>query len=303
MKSLYLFIFLIFFTGVKMPQEAANSDLLKQQIINELKTVKGEYAVVYKNLKDTSDFLFINEHKLFHAASTMKTAVMIEAFRQAQEAKLSLNDSITVKNEFKSIVNGSPYSMDLDRDSGESLYETIGKNVPLINLIHEMITVSSNLATNLIIDLIGAENVQKTIESLGVKNMKVLRGVEDMKAFDKGLNNIATAYDLMILFEHISEGTVISQAACDSMTAILTDQKFNNMIPALLPTDVKVAHKTGSISGIQHDSGFIILPNGTKYILVILWSNLEDNNKAISTGAKVSKMIYDYVTKNSLTQG
>lgn len=280
-----------------MGQSRLPLESLKVMIKNEMDSVKGEYSLAFMNLSNPNDSIFINEHQIFHAASTMKTAVMIETFRQASEGVISLDDSILVKNEFTSIVDSSFYSMDLDRDSGESLYEDLGKKVPLRKLVHEMITISSNLATNIIIDLIGAHNVQKTIDKIGVKNMKVLRGVEDIKAFDQGLNNVTTAYDLMLLFENIASGKIVSEQSCREMTEILLDQKFNDMIPAGLPAGTKVAHKTGSITGIQHDSGFIILPDGRKYVLVILWTNLQDNAKAIKTGAKVSKMIYDYVTE------
>lgn len=298
MKSIYFIAVLISLTGAQMAQSiATDRENLKTRIIEELKAVKGEHAVAFRNLNDTLDQIFINEQKVFHAASTMKTAVMIEAFRQDNEGILSLDDSILVRNEFKSIADSSLYSMELDRDSGESLYETLGKKLTLRQLIYDMITVSSNLATNLIIDIIGAKNVQNTIDEIGVKHMKVLRGVEDIKAFDKGLNNVTTAFDLMLLFEQIATEKIVSEKACKEMTSILLDQKFNKMIPAGLPSDIKVAHKTGSITGIQHDSGFIILPDGRKYILVILWSQLEDNAKAIITSAKISEMIYNYLIK------
>lgn len=294
MKSLYFIAFLFSLTGAALAQDSNN---LRNNILKELEGIKGNYSVLYKSLSDPNDSLMVNEHKVFHAASTMKTAVMIEAFRQAEAGFINLDDSLLVKNEFKSIVDSSLYSMDLDRDSGESLYERLGKMTSLRELIYEMITVSSNLATNLIIDLIGASNVQKTIEQMGVRNMKVLRGVEDLKAFEKGLNNVTTSFDLTLLYEHIALGKIVSEKACTEMTKILLDQKFNEMIPAQLPPEVKTAHKTGSITGIQHDSGFIILPDGRKYILVILFSNLENNPQAIKAGANISRLIYDYNNK------
>jgi len=297
MKSVYLFAILYFLPGVLVAQQKISLEQLRSRIIEQMNIIDGEYSIAFRTLSDSTEEILINEHSIFHAASTMKTAVMIEAFRQHYEGIINLEDSVTVKNEFKSIVDGSRYEMDLNRDSGESLYESLGKNQSIRKLVYEMITVSSNLATNLLIDIIGAENVQKTIDKLGVRDMKVLRGVEDIKAFDQGLNNVTTAYDLMILFQSIASGTAVSEKASDEMTSILLDQKFNEMIPAGLPSDAACAHKTGSISGIQHDSGFIILPDGRRYILVILCSNLQDNSQAIAAGAKVSLMIYDYLNK------
>jgi len=132
---------------------------------------------------------------------------------------------------------------------------------------------------------------------LGAKDIHVLRGVEDGKAFDKGLNNTITAHGLMILFEKIGKGETVNPAASKAMIDILLDQKFNEIIPAELPAGVKVAHKTGSITGVHHDSGIIFLPNGKKYVLVLLSKNLKDEKAAIKAMAKVSKLIYEFVSR------
>lgn len=158
-----------------------------------------------------------------------------------------------------------------------------------------MITVSSNLATNILIDLVNPKNVMNTMKKFGANYIKIMRGVEDLKAFDLGINNTTTAYDLMIIFKKIVNGEAASQNSCLDMINILLDQKLNSIIPAKLPLDVKVAHKTGSISGVVHDSGIIFLPNGKKYILVFLSKNLQNNQLGVEVGAKVSKLIYDYV--------
>ncbi len=139
-----------------------------------------------------------------------------------------------------------------------------------------MITKSSNLATNILIDLVGAKNVNKTMRSIGANDIKVLRGVEDGKAFDKGMNNTVTAYDLMLLFERIANGKMVSKQASDAMIDILFKQTFNSVIPARLPKDVRVAHKTGSITGIYNDSGIVYLPDGRKYVVVLLSKGLEE---------------------------
>jgi beta-lactamase class A len=134
------------------------------------------------------------------------------------------------------------------------------------------------------------------MRSYGAKDIQVLRGVEDQKAFDKGLNNTTTAYDLMLIFEKIARAKAVNKKACKAMIDILLDQKFNTIIPAQLPTGVKVAHKTGFITGIHHDSGIVFLPDGRKYVLVLMSKNVEEEDKAIQAMATVSGMIYQYVT-------
>ncbi len=286
-------LFLIFIGSLSMAQVRLEN--LKKSINEEFNSGNGTYALAFKELRPGGEELLINAKENFHAASTMKTPVMIEVFKQAAEGKFSMNDSVEVKNSFKSIVDSSEFSLNLSDDGGEGLYNFIGKKRTVRQLVFDMITVSSNLATNILIDKIGAKNVMKTMKEMGANDIKVLRGVEDIKAYDLGMNNTTTAYDLMLIFEKIAGGDVVSKEACKDMISILLDQKFNSRIPAELPKEVKVAHKTGSISGVEHDSGIVFLPDGRKYVLVILAKNLKDMKKGTETEAKVSRLIYDFV--------
>jgi beta-lactamase class A len=159
------------------------------------------------------------------------------------------------------------------------------------DLTYEMMTKSSNLATNILIDKVGAENVMKLLDSLNIKENIVLRGVEDQKAFEAGLNNKTTPFGLLQIFEHIA----LTQPHNSLMMKILFDQKFNEIIPAYLPKSAKVAHKTGSITGVQHDSGIVYLPDGRKYVLILLSKNLKNADDGVKTLAEISKLIYEYV--------
>ena len=270
---------------------------LNNQIIDILSQSEGDFAVAFKHL-NSGDTLFINANHSFHAASTMKTPVMIELFKQAQSGKISLEDSLVVKDEFTSIVDGSPFTMSMGDDSEDGLYALMGGKVSIRELMYQMITKSSNLATNMLIELVGAGNVMLTLKEMGANDMQVLRGVEDIKAFDKGMNNTTTAFDLMLIYEALGQGAVVSKEASDEMIEVLLNQQFNEIIPANLPDGVKVAHKTGSITGVQHDSGLIITPNGDKYVLVLLSKNLDDTEEGINLMAQVSKEIYNYVQLN-----
>lgn len=278
--------------------ENKNLQDLKRQIQTELNKNKGVFAVAFKDLTSGEDIL-INEKINFHAASTMKTPVLIEAYKQAASGKFSIDDSITVRNEFKSIVDGSPYSLNSKDDSETDLYTKEGSKVKIYDLLYLMIIQSSNLATNLIIDLLGAKNVNQTMREMGANDIQVLRGVEDTKAYRAGLNNTTTAYDQMIIFSKMAEGTTVNKASSDAMIQILLDQKFNDKIPAKLPKNVKVAHKTGWITGVNHDAGIVFLPDGRKYVLVLLSKELENDKSAVKSMAKVSKMVYDYFIRKS----
>lgn len=271
-------------------------DELKNSILKRIDPLEGTIAIAFSNLNEPGLSIFINEDEVFHAASTMKTPVMLEIFKQASLGNLNLDDSVLVKNEFTSIFDSSKYSLDLSRDSGEGLYDFIGKRRTIRELVFDMITVSSNLATNILIELVNADNVMQTLEGNKIFNIKVLRGVEDMKAYNAGLNNTVTAKDLMKLFQLIETGYILPKENKEEMLKILLSQKFDSMIPAKLPKNIRVAHKTGSIEGVRHDSGIIYLPDGRKYILVILSKNLKDEKAGIECGADISKMIYDFMT-------
>lgn len=269
---------------------------LKDQINTKLAEQPGEFAVAFKDLS-TGDALLINEQTFFHAASTMKTPVMIEVYKQAATGAFSLNDSFILKNEFKSIVDSSSFSLNAEDDSEKELYRHLGEKRELYNLVYDMIISSSNLATNMVIELVNARHVTQTMRQLGANRIQVLRGVEDTKAFEKGFNNITTANDLMVIFEKMARGEIVDSAASQAMINILLNQQFNEIIPARLPKDVKVAHKTGNISHVQHDSGIVFLPNGKKYVLVLLSKNLQNEEQAKKAMAEVSEMIYQYVTR------
>lgn len=264
------------------------------QISNTLAGQSGIFAVAFKNL-NTQEELLIREHEVFHAASTMKTPVMIEVFKQAAQGKFHLTDSLVIKNEFSSIVDGSTFTLSQTRDSDTSVYSQVSSKRTVLSLMTDMIIMSSNLATNLVIELVGAPAVTQTMRELGANDIQVLRGVEDLKAFDQGLNNTTTAYDLLVIYEKMGRGEIIDRESSQAMINILQDQQHNSIIPAKLPTGVQVAHKTGSITGVFHDSGIVILPDGRKYVLILLSREVTDGKEATEAMADVSRMIYEHV--------
>src|SRR5437016_2560303 len=185
-----LWIFLCTFTLLIVTSCSNHMTLerLKEQISSKLAEQKGDFAVAFKDLS-TGEQLLINEQVFFHAASTMKTPVMIEVYKQAAAGRFSLSDSIILKNEFQSIADSSTFSINPRDDSEKDLYKHLGEKRTLYNLVYDMIITSSNLATNMVIELVNAKKVTQTMHQLGATHIQVLRGVEDSKAFQKGLNN------------------------------------------------------------------------------------------------------------------
>lgn len=233
----------------------------------------------------------LNGDRLFHAASTMKVPVMIEIFRQADLGRFDMSDEIVLRNEFRSIVDGSTFS--IGDDSDDASYEKLGQPMSMADLTYNMIIVSSNLATNLLIDELTADSVQATSERLGTTNMQTLRGVEDLKAFDLGLSNRTTSKDLAILMAHIMNGTAVSRTADAGMRQILLDQQFGDMIPANLPEGVEVAHKTGSITRINHDAAIVYPPDADPYVMVILTEGIDNHAESATLGARMAARIHE----------
>ncbi len=252
----------------------------------------AEIAVAFKTLDGRSEVL-IEPDVAFHAASTMKVPVMIELFKQADAGKLSLEDPLLVRNEFHSIVDNSLFKLSSGADSDKAVYAADGRTLTLVQLCEAMITVSSNFATNLLIEKLGVENIRHTVTQLGAEGMQVLRGVEDQKAFDKGLNNSTTARGLMVLFERIGSGTAVGRKPDAAMIEILKRQKFNDGIPAGLPKNVAVAHKTGNITRIHHDAGIVFAKR--PYVLVILVRGIQDSKQSGALMAKMSRAVYNNV--------
>jgi beta-lactamase class A len=279
--------------GVRAQHAPADKQQLLAAIQQVFSSQPGVFALAAKHLPD-GDTLFINEREMFHAASTMKTPVMIEIFRQAAEGKIRLEDTLLVRNEFFSIVDGSSYQLTPADDSDDEVYQKIGTGQTIEYLLFHMITRSSNLATNLLMTLATGEQVTATLRNLGAPTMQVMRGVEDSKAYRQGLNNVTSAFDLMKVFEQIALGKAVNKEASLQMVNILLQQFYKDLIPAKLPEGTRVAHKTGWITGVHHDSGIIFLPGGGQLVLVLLSKKATDEPATKQMLATIARLVYDF---------
>jgi beta-lactamase class A len=249
----------------------------------------ADVAVAYQSLDGRSSW-YREPDEPFHAASTMKVPVLIELYHQVHQGKLRLDDTLVIRNEFRSLADGSAYALDASDDSEADLYGAVGNTRTLAQLCELMVTVSSNLATNLLIERLGVENIQQSVHALGADGMKLLRGVEDEKAFKAGLNNTTTARALAQLMGAIAHGEAVDPQASLAMSAILERQTFNDGIPAGLPAGTRVAHKTGEITRIQHDAAIVYAPR--PFVLVILTRGIEDPKQSSALIATITRELY-----------
>ena len=247
-------------------------------------------AVAVHDLETGFRFSLLGD-RWFHAASTIKVAMLLAIFRAADEGRLRMDDSLHVRNRFFSVADGSLFHLSPDRDATPELYQTVGRTAKISALAHAMISGSSNLATNLLLDFVGVEYARKVLRDAEVHEVELRRGVEDHAAHERGINNEATANGLVTLLSAI-RGDFLTDESKQEVIRILLEQRFNSMIPARLPAHAAVAHKTGEISTACHDVGIVYLPERQPYIAVILTEFEPDRNGRRETVAAISEVIY-----------
>ena len=270
--------------------------VLRERVMTRISEVPGATVGVVFAEVGGGTAVYVNPDSVFHAASTMKVPVLIEYFRAIDAGRIRRDEELLLDTVFKSIVDGSPYALDAGVDSDSSVFKRVGQRVPLRWLVERMIVRSSNLATNALIERLDAKRVDATARSLGATHTKVLRGVEDGKAFEQGLNNQLSARDLATLMEAIESGKAASAASCREMIDILVRQEFNDEIPAGLPSGTRVAHKTGWITGVTHDGAIVYPPGRKPYVLVVLTKGIRERPVAQKLIADISRLVWDATT-------
>lgn len=266
--------------------------------LKDLAAVSGvRFGIVFKELASGAS-VRIGESHVMHAASTMKTAVLVELLRRLDAGTLKWTDELEVKNEFRSVVDGSTFTVELDPASEGPVAAKLGEKAPIGFLAREMIVRSSNFATNLLLQYVGTPDVQKLLDELGAGTVLVRRGLFDMKAFDKGISNETDAAGMATLMEAAVRSPRLSESSRKLAWEILAAQTFNEEIPAGIPSQagVIVAHKTGSISTVQHDAGVVRLPDGREYLLVLLADGFkgdEARKGVLAAARKMSRAVWE----------
>lgn len=254
-------------------------------------------AAVYDYL---SGFSWSREgDRWFHAASTIKIAVLAAVFDAVDGGRLSLDNRVHVRNRFLSAADGEPFRVPASRDSDADVHASIGRTMRVGDLARHMIGTSSNLATNLLLDAIGIEQARAALASRGIAGVDLRRCVEDDRAFDAGCSNRVTPSGLADLLRAIRDGRGFSAASSQTMIDILLDQRFAGAIGPGLPDAVRavsrVAHKTGDISTASHDAGLVFLPGRPPYAVALLAESAGDPARRSAALTAASRAIYDVV--------
>jgi len=279
----------------RAPSLPQNLDALRQRIDAAARTSDARAIAVALHDAESGAELQYDADRWFHGASTIKIAILLAVYGEIDRGRLAPQSRLHVRNRFLSAYDGSPFRILADRDADSEVHASIGKTMRVSELALHMIAMSSNLATNLLLDLIGLEAVQRTIERFGLTGLDIRRGVEDEKAFEHDIVNRVTANGLVGLLRLIAEERAYSPELSREMLDILHQQEFKKGIPARLPRDVRVAHKTGDISSVAHDAGVVYAPGRKPYVVAILTEWAADAGSRSPTIASISHAVYDYL--------
>ncbi len=286
-QKLFFSIFFFLFSIV------AHAGNLENQIADRMKEYGATIVGIYFEDPE-GDVFSLNSDEIFHAASTMKVPVMMEIFRKIENGKLRLDQPVTVKNQFKSIIDGSLYSLTPEEDSDTEIYRMIGETRTLGQLVERMINQSSNLATNIVIQMADAQDVMAMMKEIGASGMTVLRGVEDIKAYDAGKNNTTSARALAICLKAILNPKYFSESSREEMFKILISQTSKKIAKGIQADQksLKVASKDGWITEINHDAAIIQDANGKNSILVILTKGVKEEPRGTALVAALAGDIW-----------
>jgi len=292
-------------TQKEAPAKDATEPVPRERaLLSEIERIEKESGAksVAVALRDFETGIELHYHsdRWFHAASTIKVPILLGVFAAIDRGDLLPHSRVHVRNRFLSVVENVPFRVESGRDANSAVHNAIGKMMRVDELAYHMITTSSNLATNLLLGVIGPESVTETLKELHVdEGIKLKRGVEDELAFEKGISNMVTANGLLRILVMLAEGKAFSPALSRRMMDILHGQEFNQGIPARLPKAARVAHKTGEISTVAHDAGVVYLPKRKPYSLVVLteWDpNVSGRSRTI---ASISHLIYEMLTQKA----
>lgn len=283
-----------------MGTDTEDGDRLRADITEIAESAGARRVAVALHDYETGERWSSDGDRWFHAASTIKVPVLVGVFAAIEAGDLEIDSRVHVRNRFFSAADGTAYRIESGRDANSEVHGSIGKTMKVLDLARHMIVTSSNLATNILVDVVGVERMQRTLEDLGVEGVEIRRGVEDERAFAAGINNRVTAEGLVDVLRLIEEEKAISQEASDRMLEILHQQEFRSGIPAGLPSDARVANKTGEISTVAHDTGLVYLADRKPYALAILteWEPDVTSGRK-DTVADISRAIYKHLTRET----
>lgn len=259
--------------------------MLEEKILEIIGDRADQVSVIVKDLKSDKWILKINENKIFQSASVIKIPIMVEALRQIEEGKYSLDKKITIDNK--------------DKVDFSIITELDVEEYSILDLITLMIITSDNTATNVLIDIVGYDNINNLMANLGLKDSKLSRKMMDFQGIKEGRKNLTTTADMANILEALYNTTFLNSQHSKLALNIMKRQTHRDLIPRHLDEDIVIAHKTGSLDGLNHDIG-IVFSKKTDYIIGVFTEKGKTNliNKELI--GEISKLVYNFLTIQSI---
>ncbi|MCS7231096.1 MAG: serine hydrolase [Elusimicrobiota bacterium] len=258
-----IFVYKINSSYEKFVLEIERLETLKKELIDYISKIKDNNCKISIYIKDlsTQHIIDINSKEPIPAASIIKIPIMTAVYYLVDKGEISLDDLLTYKKKH--------------RCGGAGIIKNYhyGKKYKVKELIDLMISISDNVATHMLIDYVGMERLNLIFKRLGLKNTNINRYVMDLVSRDKGIENYTTAEDIGMLLEKIYKKELISREYSTEMLLLLMRQKITDRIPKKLPKEVVVAHKTGLMRNVCHDTGIVYTKNGD-FIICVLIENI-----------------------------
>jgi beta-lactamase class A len=243
----------------------------------------GILGLALKDLK-TGKTVLINEREVFPQASSIKIAILLEAFKQAEEGRLKLDEFIALEESRK--VAGSGVLFYLGRPS---------LSLSIRDIAVLMVVLSDNTATNLLIDKVGMEAVNKRMDALGLAKTRLRRRMMDLKAAGEGRENVSTPFEMMTLLEKIWKGDILKEPFRKDLLDILAIPK-DSPLRSGVPDGIDVAEKPGELEAVRCDSGIVMLP-GRPYILCVMTTYLKRDAAGNPAIAKLSRLAFEHFSR------
>lgn len=244
------------------------------------KALGGTVSVAVRNIKNAFDFSFNDEVRV-GSASTIKVPILLEALRQARDGQLSLDTDYAVAAERR--CDGS----------GVLAHLHDGLVVTIRDLLTLMIIVSDNTATNILIDIVGVDNVNSTLRALGFTGTTLMRRMYDWDAIARGRDNFVVAREMADLLARIARHNALGGEWDELILTIMGKQLFQDELGLLLPDEV-LANKTGQVDGVVNDCG-IVTTDRFRYAIAVFTQDAPCPGEAKVTIGRISKVIYDTV--------
>jgi beta-lactamase class A len=256
-----------------MERAPADARAALADAIDAVRRSDGAVSVVARVSGEDAPRVSVEPDAPHYSASIMKLPILVAARRLAERGDLDLSRSVPVHDEFASQNPGRRFRMDPEEDSDPQTWAAVGGGQPLADLVHRMVTVSGNLATNLVLDEVGTAEVAAVLADAGCsERTAIVRGIEDYAAREIGLDNVITADDMARLLVALADGRLAGPEATAACERTLEAQEYRDGIPAGLPAGLQVGNKTGWIDGVNHDVALVRSPDLPPAGLAVLCS-------------------------------